>query len=130
MSTGSDIQDIEIASGATLSGSVDSVPVIDTATGNLTTTGTLLNDESNIDLSQKPILQKTDEHPEREILVQFKSDIDGYIGQYQIDQIENTHDLTTTETISEQNIAVMEIDTPTAIDTVSSMSVVDTLAQT
>jgi hypothetical protein len=93
----------------------------------------ITDDESDIDLSdlsRKSPPRVTESHPEREILVQFRSDIDGYVGQYQIDQIENTHDLTMTETISEQNIAVMEIDTPTTIDTVSSMSVVDTLAQT
>ena len=88
-------------------------------TGRLILTGTIV-DESDVDLtdiSLKPTSRIIDEHPDAQILVQFKSDIDSYVGKYQVDQIENIHDLKTTETLSEQNIAVMEIDTSSiAID--------------
>ena len=50
---------------------------------------------------------------QNEILIQFKEasvDLDTYAGKYQLDQIENSHDLTTTDTLSDENIAVMKID--------------------
>ncbi len=106
-------------------------PPIDTES--ITTTGSINDRESELDLSDPSLKMSshpTDTHPEAQILVQFKTDIDGYIGQYQVDQVENTHDLKTTETISEQNIAVMEIDNPATIDMVSSMSIADSFVHT
>ncbi len=111
-------------------GSTESGPIVpDTAiggmsTGSTTTIGTIpdmeisvvpigdVSNESEIDLAD-PSLKMTphpiDTNPDTQILVQFKSDIDSYVGQYQVDQVENIHALQTTETLSEQNIAVMEI---------------------
>jgi subtilisin family serine protease len=126
VSSGSTVS-TETASGDTTSSSILQTPE------NIEQISSLTNDESDIDLSdisQKAIVDNTvEKNPEREILVQFKSDIDGYVGQYQIDQIENVHDLTTNDTISEQNIAVMEISTTDMMSVMSSVSVTETFSQ-
>jgi len=56
---------------------------------------------------EKDIVKKTEISPEQEILVQFKTDIDTSVGQYQIDTLTSAHNLEVTDTITENNIVVV-----------------------
>ncbi len=42
--------------------------------------------------------------------MQFHSDIDGYVGSYQVEQLAQANNLQTTDIIAENNIAVMSLD--------------------
>ena len=62
-------------------------------------------------LQEKEVLREKS-RPENEVLVQFNEsniNVDSYVGQYQIDQIESSQDIALTDTIAEQNIAVMTV---------------------
>ena len=70
----------------------------------------LQKQDQMISETSEPISDRLNQN---EILIQFKEasvDLDTYAGKYQLDQIENSHDLTTTDTLSDENIAVMKID--------------------
>jgi subtilisin family serine protease len=58
-------------------------------------------------LIDQNIVKKSETAPEDEILVQFKTDIDTMVGQYQVDTFTSNHDIKITETISENNIVVV-----------------------
>lgn len=58
-------------------------------------------------LIDQNIVKKSETAPENEILVQFKTDIDTMVGQYQVDTFTSNHDIKITETISENNIVVV-----------------------
>lgn len=57
-----------------------------------------------------PSAPNQDLEPSDEILVQFKTDIDTTMGQYQVDSVESQNGLQTTDTITENNIAIMKIE--------------------
>lgn len=64
------------------------------------------------EVAQEKEVLREKSRPENEVLVQFNEsniNVDSYIGQYQIDQIESTQDIVMTDTITEQNIAVMTV---------------------
>ena len=62
-------------------------------------------------IQEKGVLHEKS-RPENEVLIQFNEsniNVDSYIGQYQINQIESTQDIVMTDTIAEQNIAIMTV---------------------
>lgn len=64
------------------------------------------------EVAQEKEVLREKSRPENEVLVQFNEsniNVDSYIGQYQIDQIESSQDIVMTDTITEQNIAVMTV---------------------
>ncbi len=66
------------------------------------------NDESN----DTPPSVSSANWANNEILIQFREtniDLTTYVGKYQLEQIEEVNNLKTTDTISESNIAVMEV---------------------
>lgn len=101
-----------------------SVDIIQTNTGNevletLFETGVIIQSAEIIPMSVsetgeqsndeiKTVRHKENVQQTEQILVQFHTDIENYVGQYQVDQIENEHQLDTTEIIS-GNLAVMEL---------------------
>lgn len=76
-------------------------------------------------LEEKTLPEKS--KPENEVLVQFNDSnihVDSYIGQYQIDQIESTQNIAMTDTIPEQNIAIMTVQEENPAN-VSSSGIID-----
>ena len=75
---------------------------------------------------EKEVLREKS-RPENEVLVQFNEsniNVDSYIGQYQIDQIESSQDIVMTDKIAEQNIAVMTVQEENP-DNISASGVID-----
>lgn len=64
----------------------------------------------NEDLAVKKTT-KTQAAIENEILIEFHSDIDTYVGQYQVDRVTEQYHLTPIDTIAQSNITVMSVST-------------------
>lgn len=144
----SSTEQTDTASGITLSGSTENqagsgetlTPIIvpeggSTHSGTLESTGSIFDIPVIIPETPKIITEVVQEkgvlreksRPENEVLVQFNEsniNVDSYIGQYQIDQIESTQDIVMTDTIPEQNIAVMTVQEENP-DNISASGVID-----
>lgn len=144
----SSVEQTDTASGITLSGSTENqagsgetlTPIIvpeggNTHSGTLESTGSIFDIPVFIPETPKIITEVTQEkdalreksRPENEVLIQFNEsniNVDSYIGQYQIDQIESTQDIVMTDTIPEQNIAVMTVQEKNP-DNISASGVID-----
>lgn len=69
------------------------------------------SDESADTYVPKIEQKTTEDTPVNEILVQFHSDIDTYVGAYQLDQLETENNLETVDIIADDRIAVMTVAT-------------------
>lgn len=110
-----------VLSDDSLSGAVS--PLSPSDTGSIVASGALQEiPQKKIYEEDENIVKKSETKPENEILVQFKTDIDTMVGQYQVDSFTSNHDITVTETITENNIVVVTPEVfPT--DTLSSQSI-------
>jgi hypothetical protein len=120
---------IETSTGTTEAvAPVETLVVSETGAVSDTTSGSVVSAivEDPSDESTEAYVPKTEQKtaestPTNEILVQFHSDIDTYVGAYQLDQIETENNLETVDMIADDRIAIMTVATPDT-DTYSSMS--------